>query len=217
MSLVEEERMAFLLCESDGQDGLTWPEVKECEVQHFWQFQISETILSSILIMRLYVAFWCCRNGLPIYSLKWARLYQLKRTSTLLTWYLDFYKLLLCICFQLRDSYKIWKFRDCPFCWKLTILNCRTRMGSWSLTSGPPGHSVLNIGDSTGIRSEFMQNIHNCKFNLSLYSIWMAIGSHHIENVKSYRGWNDMHDANFVGGWERALCVWWVGEIIWAS
>ena len=35
MSLVEEERMAFLLCESDGQDGLTWPEVKECEVQHF--------------------------------------------------------------------------------------------------------------------------------------------------------------------------------------
>merc|ERR1712045_624035 len=31
MSLVEEERMAFLLCESDGEDGLTWPEVEDCE------------------------------------------------------------------------------------------------------------------------------------------------------------------------------------------
>ena len=35
MSLVEEERLAFLLCESDGEAGLTWPEVKDCEVKHF--------------------------------------------------------------------------------------------------------------------------------------------------------------------------------------
>merc|ERR1712130_313980 len=31
MSLVQEERLAFMLCESDGEDGLTWPEVKDCE------------------------------------------------------------------------------------------------------------------------------------------------------------------------------------------
>ena len=166
--------------------------------------------------MRLYVAFWCCRNGLPIYSLKWARLYQLRRTSTLLTWYLDFYKLLLYICFQLRDSYKIWKFRDCPFRWKLTILNCRTRMESWSLTSGPPGHSVLNIGDSTGIRSEFMLNIHNCKFNSLVVYEWL-------QEATTLKMWKVI-EAGMIctmqilwGGWERALCVWWVGEIIWAS
>ena len=33
MSLVQEERMAFMLCESDGEEGLTWPEVEECEVK----------------------------------------------------------------------------------------------------------------------------------------------------------------------------------------
>merc|ERR1712024_380805 len=31
MSLAEEERLAFPLCESDGEAGLTWPEVKDCE------------------------------------------------------------------------------------------------------------------------------------------------------------------------------------------
>ena len=38
MSLVQEERLAFMLCESDGEDGLTWPEVKDCEVQYCWGF-----------------------------------------------------------------------------------------------------------------------------------------------------------------------------------
>merc|ERR1712117_91164 len=32
MSLVQEERLAFMLCESDGEEGLTWAEVKDCEV-----------------------------------------------------------------------------------------------------------------------------------------------------------------------------------------
>merc|ERR1711937_1092392 len=32
MSLVQEERLAFMLCESDGKEGLTWAEVKDCEV-----------------------------------------------------------------------------------------------------------------------------------------------------------------------------------------
>merc|ERR1712012_450237 len=31
MSLVQEERLAFVLCESDGEEGLTWAEVKDCE------------------------------------------------------------------------------------------------------------------------------------------------------------------------------------------
>merc|ERR1712186_66486 len=31
MSLVQEERLAFMLCESDGEEGLTWAEVKDCE------------------------------------------------------------------------------------------------------------------------------------------------------------------------------------------
>merc|ERR1712047_173608 len=31
MSLVQEERLAFMLCESDGEEGLTWDEVKDCE------------------------------------------------------------------------------------------------------------------------------------------------------------------------------------------
>merc|ERR1711935_411344 len=31
MSLVQEERLAFMLCESDGEEGLSWPEVKDCE------------------------------------------------------------------------------------------------------------------------------------------------------------------------------------------
>merc|ERR1712062_910686 len=32
MSLIQEERLAFMLCESDGEEGLTWAEVKDCEV-----------------------------------------------------------------------------------------------------------------------------------------------------------------------------------------
>ena len=35
MSLVQEERLAFMLCESDGEEGLTWAEVKDCEVGRF--------------------------------------------------------------------------------------------------------------------------------------------------------------------------------------
>ena len=35
MSLVQEERLAFMLCESDGEEGLTWAEVKDCEVGQF--------------------------------------------------------------------------------------------------------------------------------------------------------------------------------------
>merc|ERR1712062_3520 len=31
MSLVQEERLAFMLRESDGEEGLTWAEVKDCE------------------------------------------------------------------------------------------------------------------------------------------------------------------------------------------
>merc|ERR1712107_578802 len=31
MSLVQEERLAFMLCELDGEEGLTWAEVKDCE------------------------------------------------------------------------------------------------------------------------------------------------------------------------------------------
>merc|ERR1712038_2097167 len=31
MSLVQEERLAFMLCEPDGKEGLTWTEVKDCE------------------------------------------------------------------------------------------------------------------------------------------------------------------------------------------
>merc|ERR1711953_152721 len=31
MSLVQEERLAFMLCEADGEEGLTWTEVEDCE------------------------------------------------------------------------------------------------------------------------------------------------------------------------------------------
>ena len=36
MSLVQEERLAFMLCESDGEEGLTWPEVEDCEVKNMY-------------------------------------------------------------------------------------------------------------------------------------------------------------------------------------
>jgi hypothetical protein len=33
--LVEEERMAFQMCDSDKMVGLTWREVEKCEVSRF--------------------------------------------------------------------------------------------------------------------------------------------------------------------------------------
>ena len=31
--MVQEERLAFMLCEADGEEGLTWTEVEDCEVE----------------------------------------------------------------------------------------------------------------------------------------------------------------------------------------
>ena len=52
MSLVQEERLAFMLCESDGEEGLTWAEVKDCEVG---RFGFSNFFL--ILVIYLYCYF----------------------------------------------------------------------------------------------------------------------------------------------------------------
>ena len=53
MSLVQEERLAFMLCESDGEEGLTWAEVKDCEVG---RFGFSNFFL--ILVIYLYCYFF---------------------------------------------------------------------------------------------------------------------------------------------------------------
>ena len=46
MSLVQEERLAFMLCEADGEEGLTWTEVEDCEVEkHFGEiFDIDDGV-----------------------------------------------------------------------------------------------------------------------------------------------------------------------------
>ena len=46
MSLVQEERLAFMLCEADGEEGLTWTEVEDCEVEkHFGEiFDIEDGV-----------------------------------------------------------------------------------------------------------------------------------------------------------------------------
>ena len=61
MSLVQEERLAFMLCEADGEEGLTWPEVEDCEVKNmyfpiFVQPSLRKAVSDMWLV--LYVLVW---------------------------------------------------------------------------------------------------------------------------------------------------------------
>ena len=71
--LVEEERMAFQMCNLDGMVGLTWKEVEECEVTRcfFWPLVFN---------------FNYFRRHLQTFCQSRIFLFHLKRILTLQTW-----------------------------------------------------------------------------------------------------------------------------------
>ena len=62
MSLVQEERLAFMLCESDGEEGLTWAEVKDCEVGRFGFSNFSH--FTNITLLLFFFLNWLRDLGL---------------------------------------------------------------------------------------------------------------------------------------------------------